>query len=57
MRILAAGLVVAGRDGDLSMRRSARGMEQPWRGLFTGWVPASAAVAVHLPIRAGVGAI
>ncbi len=25
--------------------------------LFTGWVPASAAVAVHLPVRAGVGAI
>ena len=57
MRILAAGLVVAGRDADLSMRAGAHGMEQSLRDLFTGRVPASAAVAVHLPVRAGVGAI
>jgi hypothetical protein len=56
MRILAAGLVVAGRDGNLSCGTALMAWSSH-EGLFAGWVPASAAVAVHLPVRASIGAI
>jgi membrane-bound metal-dependent hydrolase YbcI (DUF457 family) len=47
---------VAGRAGDPSMRgATARSNREGI--LSTAWVPASAAAAVHLPLRAVVGAI